>query len=192
MTNNLPSVIPPDDVPDRPQDREAFSTFCARLAERDSIQEACRAAGKDWRWLWDYKAHRIEREAEYRRARSYSGHSWADHSSQVAADATPETVHVARLQEDNARWRATVANRREFGSSVDVTSDGEAMRPAVVILPPLAPMPVMPGASITVTERQITVTGSSVGARLAAALEELRTGRRLLGPSETQCVAPTP
>ncbi|HEY2851148.1 MAG TPA: hypothetical protein VGI97_14820 [Gemmatimonadaceae bacterium] len=104
--------------------RDIFEAVCARITQGERIHAACSAERTTWRQLWMWKAQDHELHALYARAREASGESWEDRSTETVETATKEDVQLARLKEDNYRWRAKMANPKQYGDKVDLTSAG--------------------------------------------------------------------
>lgn len=153
--------------------RQKADVACKHISEGKKVNRACQLAGFTWRELWEWKADDPVIAAWYVRARAANGEVWEERSTEHARKATPETVGVARLREENARWRANMANRKQYGHSVDVTSQGESIRPAVVMLPPMDAMPVPLGSIAlehTVTTTRRIVAGAEAAEKLRLAM----------------------
>lgn len=165
-----------------PEQKAAIvAEICALIADGGKVAESCETAGITWRDLWNWKAADAEFAAQYARARSVSGVSWADRASRAVEDMkVPEgqEVQAARVKAAHYEWRAKVASPREFGEKVDVTTDGAALTSAVVILPALDAIPVPPdGAVILESLTRAVVAGpGALAAALAAQLKALKGG----------------
>ena len=112
--------------------------ICDAIAEggpNGKLHKACRTHGVSWQTFWHWKAEDESLAARYAHARTINAQWWRDHAGEVAEDATPQTVQVAKLRHDNAKWQARVADPREFGDKVDVTSGGRSVS-AVILMPP--------------------------------------------------------
>lgn len=112
--------------------QERFRRFLDRVEQGDSLKLALEASGEVWgtisRWIVDERnvlpateegsaAQRagLTYAAAYARARSMSATWWEDRATQYANAANPEWVQVARLQVDNAKWRAAMADPKTYG-----------------------------------------------------------------------------
>ena len=123
---------------------EVVEKVCARIASGQRLHAACTAEGIAWGTLWDWKQNDAEIAARYAHAREASGESHEDDASRIASEATPDTVHVARLQVETAKWRAATANPKKFGPKLDVTTEvthnlGVVFLPAKVHREPISP-----------------------------------------------------
>jgi hypothetical protein len=111
--------------PPKPRSRrEIFTAVCARIINGARVHAACSAEGITWRDLWMWKAEDHELFALYARAREASGEMWEDKSTEAVEGATADTATVVRLREDNYRWRAKMANPKQYGDKIDLTSAG--------------------------------------------------------------------
>lgn len=102
--------------------RQIVEAICVRIINGARVHVACGAEGITWSTLWLWKAEDNELSTLYARAREASAESWEDKSTEYVENASAETVQLARLKEDNARWRAKNADRRRFGDRVDVAA----------------------------------------------------------------------
>ena len=95
-----------------------------KLSETGNLTKACRDTGVSkttfLRWC-DADAANADR---YARAREASGESWEDKSTETVELAKKDEVQLARLREDNYRWRAKMANPKQYGDKIDLTSAG--------------------------------------------------------------------
>ncbi len=85
-----------------------------------------------WRTVELWQERDPEFMAAYAAARVLAGATHEARAQLEADAATPETVGVAKLRVDLAKWRAKVANPKQYGERVDVTSDGQKL-PAPVV-----------------------------------------------------------
>lgn len=110
--------------------RETFQRFVEAVEDGESVRDACKLTGSHWRTLSNWMAYTTNVteggepfHARYARARLVSASSFADRALNVAMDATPEEAHVARLQVDTLKWRAAMANPKEYGDRKQVDTN---------------------------------------------------------------------
>ena len=109
-------------VPPPPQPRtrlEVVEAVCAHIINGDRVHEACHKEGITWKTLFFWKAEDNELGTLYARAREASAESWEDRSTEEVEQANIVTVQLARLREDNYRWRAKMANPKKFSDRPD-------------------------------------------------------------------------
>jgi len=76
------------------------TTFCKHLSQSDTFAE------------------------EYARAKEVQAHREFDEIRKIADEATPENVHVKRLQVDARKWRAGKMAPKKYGDKLDVDMSG--------------------------------------------------------------------
>jgi hypothetical protein len=105
------------DVPEPPKPRtrsEIADAILVNIISGDRLHKACEKEGIKWHIFWEWKGNDPDLAQRYARAREASAESWEDKSTEHAETATAENVNVARLKENNARWRAKMANPAKF------------------------------------------------------------------------------
>lgn len=151
------------------------------------VTEAATRAGITAKTVRQWAAEDATLGAQYARARELSAEALEHEALRVARAATAETSQADRVRIDTLKWAAAKRRPRVYGDQIDITSGGEAMRPAVVALPDLAPLPV-PDGSVEITDiRQVRVGaggGPEVALALAAAL-----GRHERGEPAAELIA---
>lgn len=133
----------------RPFNPDAFSDILEAIANGERVHRACSNHGYQWRHVWTWMAEDTtgSRKALYARARAASALHWAERATETVEQCPPEknAVALARLQEDHYRWRAKVANPKEYGEADNADADAGAVRiGAVFVLPALNPPPTPP------------------------------------------------
>lgn len=119
------AVVPYIEPPPVPRTRkEVVVAICQHIIDGDRVHLACSKEGITWPTLWLWKSEDGELYTLYARAREASGESWEDKSTKHTEEATTENVQLSRLREDNARWRAKMANPKQYGDKIDLTSAG--------------------------------------------------------------------
>jgi len=110
---------------------DRFARFLEAVEQGATWKEALTASGCSWggvtRWLADERnvtADGATFAQRYAHARSMSAGSWADRATQVAADAQPDTVQVAKLQHDAYKWRAAMADPKAWGDRKQLEVSG--------------------------------------------------------------------
>lgn len=114
----VPSVALVKYVPPERTRLEIVQAICERIVNGARVHVACHDEGITWKTLFFWKAADDELGTLYARAREASAESWEDKASEVA-----ELSKDFRLQEDNARWRAKMANPRKFSDRQDAALD---------------------------------------------------------------------
>lgn len=69
---------------------------------------------------------------KYARAREAQAHREFDEIRQIAEDAKPDTVAVAKLQIDARKWRASKLAPKVYGEKVDLISSDGSMVPRAI------------------------------------------------------------
>lgn len=105
----------------------------ARIVGGAKVSKACHLEGITWAKLWRWMELDEELSLRYARARKASAYAWEDKSTDAVEKATPKTAVVAKMKDDNYRWRARVASPRTHGEKLDVTSDDKPLAPAQII-----------------------------------------------------------
>jgi hypothetical protein len=120
-------------VPIRYSD-ELFDRICAEIASGRSLASICKDNGMPtvagvMKWLND-KPEIVER---YTRAREMQAETLFDELIDIADKATD--AQTARLQVDTRKWYLSKVIPKKYGDKMDVTTDGEPMRPLFIIPP---------------------------------------------------------
>jgi hypothetical protein len=114
---------------------ETFSAVIEAIEAGDTLKLAIAKARTSWAALSHHLGASDANASRYARARTVSADSYADRAQESVEGArTGEEGTIAKIRSDVYRWRASVANPRQYGSKVDVTSDNEKLA-GVVILP---------------------------------------------------------
>ena len=98
---------------------DVIDCIIVRIVQGERLHKACAAEGTTWHQFWRWKEADAQIAQRYARAREASAESWEDKATDAA-----EQSKDFRLQEANARWRASVANPTKFGNKVDLTTAG--------------------------------------------------------------------
>ena len=133
METPTPKIGRPTALTDELADR-----LCEEIAIGRSVNKICKE--EDWApdqstfYRWCYR-HPEFRE-KYARAKNVAQEIAAETIWEIAADATNETVNVARLQVDTAKWIASKLLPKRYGekSQLDHTSSDGSMKPMVIEL----------------------------------------------------------
>lgn len=102
--------------------KQITQAICRRIVNGERVHKACSLEGVDWHTFWEWKLEDHELATLYARAREGSADSWEDKATEHTENATAETVQLARIREDNARWRAKMADRRRYVDRIDITA----------------------------------------------------------------------
>lgn len=110
--------------------RAIFARFIEAVEDGENIRQSVLTAGTSWgaiaRWLGDDTNTTEEGETfgtRYARARLVSASAFADRALDVAMSASNEGAQVARLQVDTLKWRAAMANPKEYGDRKQVDTN---------------------------------------------------------------------
>ncbi len=113
-------------------DPATYDIFIQSVEDGDTIKQACTRAGIAWRtvsrWIAD-DANVLEdgttAGARYTHARLVSGQSYADKAQQAVEDIRDrEDAPLARVKADVYKWRAAMANPKEYGERRNVEVSG--------------------------------------------------------------------
>lgn len=120
-----------------PWSSEIEDEILHRLMRGESIATICGPGRDDFLpgEVTFYK-HLTEDEGfakKYTRAREVQAHREFDEIRQIAQDATPEDVAVARLQIDARKWRAGKLAPKVYGDKVTHANDAENPLPAAQV-----------------------------------------------------------
>jgi hypothetical protein len=171
-TAHITPSLPASDTPNLPAVPPAiqaiFTAFATRIEAGDTIRQALRhddVRGSNdalpWvsitTWLTRYPTI----AAQYARARIGSAQFYADEAVEVARQSfgmfgadNKLGVQAATLRVNTAKWRASVADPKRYGATIDVTSDGERIRGVVALpaeLPPTDVVDLQEGTDYTIT-----------------------------------------
>lgn len=105
-----------------------------RIANGEAIRNICGVDRDEWLPSWDTFRKRLANDSEfaaqYAHAREAQADIEFDAIRQIADEATPENVAVARLQIDARKWRAGKLRPKVYGDKLDLTHanpDGTAI-----------------------------------------------------------------
>lgn len=114
---------------------ETFQRFIQAVEDGQSIKEACKTAGAAWgsiqRWIVDPANVTTDPDrlgppesyaARYARARLTSAAGFAERALDTALEATD--AQLARLQVDTLKWRAAMADPKNYGDRKHVEVSG--------------------------------------------------------------------
>mgnify|MGYP003655676588 CR=1 FL=1 len=114
----------------RPKIREQFRTLDAigeericelytkeRTVNRVLAQIAKRGVVVTQRWLYKWLHKTPTRWALWLEAKAFIAHALAEEAYEIAQNASPETVHVSKLQIQTNQWMAERFNRQDYGKS---------------------------------------------------------------------------
>lgn len=103
---------------------EAEQEILSRIMGGETVTEICGDGRDDFlpgeRTFYKRLASDPAFAQEYARAREAQGHREADEIRKIADDATPENVHVARLQIDARKWRASKMAPKVYGDKLEL------------------------------------------------------------------------
>jgi hypothetical protein len=113
-------------------DPAKYETFIQAVEEGETVKTACQRSTVAWRtvsrWIADDANVTLDGEpagARYARARSVSAELWADKAVTAAEDARDkDDAQVARVKVDVYKWRAAMANPKEYGERRNVEVSG--------------------------------------------------------------------
>jgi hypothetical protein len=115
---------------------EIEAEIFSRLASGETIMQICGVDRDDFlpgeRTFYKRLAEDAEFAQEYARAREAQAHHEADEIKGLADAATAETVHVARLQIDARKWRASKMAPKVYGDKTLIGSDPDNPLPASI------------------------------------------------------------
>lgn len=105
--------------------QEKADKICAKIEEGFGLSEVCAlpdmpATTTVHRWLRDNDSFHLA----YARARKIQADTYADETIQIADEATPEDVQVARLRTDARKWRAAKLNPTVYGDATKLEHSG--------------------------------------------------------------------
>ena len=116
--------------PQHPDKPAIWERFIASVEHGDTLKQATAKAGAAWssiaRWCSDtatLDSSGIPYAERYARARLTSAATFADLALDAARIAEPEDVQVRRLQVDVYKWRAAMANPKEYGDRKQVDTN---------------------------------------------------------------------
>ena len=92
-----------------------FDTFITAVEAGERLRTACRLADIAWSSVCRWIADNPDYATRYQHARAANGALFEERAQDEADRATPETVQVARLRVDTAKWRAGVADPHHYG-----------------------------------------------------------------------------
>ena len=114
----------------RPKIREQFRTLdaigeeriCELYTQERTVQKvldkiAKRGVVVTQRWLYKWLHKTPARWALWMEAKAFIAHSLAEEAYEIAQNASPETVHVSKLQIQTNQWMAERFNREDYGKS---------------------------------------------------------------------------
>ncbi len=100
-----------------------------RMMGGEGIEQICAPGRDDWMpgVVTFYKRLSLDPDfaKAYARAREVQAHHEADEIRAIADSATPENVHVARLQVDARKWRASKLAPKVYGDKLALGGDAE-------------------------------------------------------------------
>ncbi len=132
---------------------ETFQTVLDAVQDGQTLKAAIANAKTSWRALQLHMASNEEAASRYARARSDSAHFYADKAQEAAERAwNGETATVARIQADVYKWRAAMANPREYGDKVSLQADVRHTVSGVIALPPEDDVPALPRVTATIVQ----------------------------------------
>ena len=99
------------------------------LHEGDSYRTIAEKLGVKLTTLADYTSN-AEHSARVREALKYSASTFDDKAEKVLLEAESHPVEMARAKElaQLYKWRASKRNPRDYGDTVDITSDGKELK----------------------------------------------------------------
>lgn len=104
---------------------ETFDAIIDAIEQGETLKRAIRNAHTSWRALQLHIFRDDDAASRYARARTVSAQFYADKAQEAVEEArTGEEATIARVRADVYRWRARVANPREYGDKVEVEQTG--------------------------------------------------------------------
>lgn len=98
---------------------ETFDTLIDSIEAGNTLKQAIRDARTSWRALSLLLEKDDAAASRYARARSVSAHFYADRAQEAVEQAlTKDDAQLAKVRADVYRWRAGVANPKEYGDRV--------------------------------------------------------------------------
>ena len=111
-------------APPFPWTEEIETEIFSRMQQGESVKTICGIGRDDWlpSQVTFYKrvAEDEEFAKKYTRARETQAHLEAEEIREIADAATPENVHVARLQIDARKWRAGKLAPKVYGDKLAI------------------------------------------------------------------------
>jgi hypothetical protein len=112
---------------------EIEAEIFSRLASGETVMQICGPDRDDFlpgeRTFYKRLSEDAEFAQEYARAREAQAHHEADEIKGLADAATPENVHVARLQIDARKWRASKMAPKVYGDKQAVLHGNDPDNP---------------------------------------------------------------
>lgn len=107
--------------------QELFDELCERLSDGESLRAICSDKhmpnkGSVFRWL----ANDPVLSDQYARAREEQADVIFDEVLDIADDAKPEDVQVARLRIDARKWMAGKMRPKKYGDKLELSGNAEA------------------------------------------------------------------
>ena len=104
---------------------ETFDAIIDAIEQGETLKRAIANAKTSWRALQLHIFRDDDAASRYARARTVSAQFYADKAQEAVEQArTGEEATIARVRADVYRWRARVANPREYGDKVEVEQTG--------------------------------------------------------------------
>ena len=121
-----------------PFSQEVFDEVCNRLADGRSLRKVCAdkdMPGKSAFMDWVKKDEALAEQ--YARAMELRADYIFEETKDIADTATPETVHVARLQVDTRKWYLGKVNPKVYGDRIQTEDITQQPRQLVIVSPKL-------------------------------------------------------
>ncbi len=103
---------------------DKYTRWLAAIEQGATVRDALKEVGWHWRSAQLAITHDDSTLARYALARKQSALFWADKAVHATEGITPDWAPVARVQSEVYKWRARVANPKEYGDKVEVESTG--------------------------------------------------------------------
>jgi hypothetical protein len=101
---------------------ETFDTLLLAIESGETLKAAIKTAKTSYRALQLLCERDANAASRYARSRVLSSAYWADKAVETVEQAhDKESAIIARVRQDVYRWRARVANPKEYGDKLDVS-----------------------------------------------------------------------
>lgn len=141
---------------------EVAEQICTRLADGESLRCICADEGMPgkttlMRWLEDHAEFRDQ----YARAREQQADRYVEDTVEIADAASPESVHVARLQVDARKWAAAKLAPKKYGEHAKVEVTGAGGGPVGIVQYSAEQLARLPEAELQALLAAVTKLGQS-------------------------------
>ncbi len=121
---------------------EVNDEILVRISRGESIVKICNSDRDDWMPGQSCFYKRLSEDKDfaerYARAREVQAHNEFDEIREIADEATPEDVNVARLRIDARKWRASKLAPKKYGDRVEVENNHNVSDPLAKLFTEIA------------------------------------------------------